>query len=235
MVSRSLVPLNRSNSPPRVERPRSGCRPGAIPGSRLRKIQQQLDQQPLPRPTIKVIPNSIGAADFSNSRIPIRNIDIRDLLQREPVELDLAQLTDQLRGKRVLVTGAGGSIGSELCRQLLRFDPSDLVLVDHRENSVFLIHEELRNREPRHSTELRPCVGDILDESRMRAIFSQHRPHYVYHAAAHKHVGLMEANPGEAIKNNVFGTKSGGRSIGRIQSRKVRADQHRQSASTQQA
>jgi FlaA1/EpsC-like NDP-sugar epimerase len=106
----------------------------------------------------------------------------------------------------VLVTGAGGSIGSELCRQLLKFEPSKLVLVDHRENSIFLIHNEL-GRLSDGSTELFPAVADILDYERISDLFQEHAPQFVYHAAAHKHVGLMETQPGVAIRNNITGTK----------------------------
>ena len=212
---------------------------GELDGKRLRELRNQLDTT---GQSIKIVPNSIDAISPQGT-IPLRDIDIKDLLQRDEVQLDTELLSDQIRGARVMVTGAGGSIGSEICRQLLRFDPAEIVLLDHRENSVFLIHQELeeaaRNEkretsdentpteqhehpslasrhsslEAQRSTEsappiLHPCVGDILDEPRMRAIFEQHRPEYVYHAAAHKHVGLMELNPGEAVKNNVFGTKA---------------------------
>jgi len=202
---------------------------GELDGRRLRELRNQLDASGQP---IKIVPNSIDAIS-ANGSIPIRDIDIKDLLQRDEVQLDTELLSEQIRGTRVMVTGAGGSIGSEICRQLLRFEPAEIVLLDHRENSVFLIHQELeeaarseqrvarddinseQTNEPilasRHSqlaTLLHPCVGDILDEPRMRALFEKHRPQYVYHAAAHKHVGLMELNPGEAVKNNVFGTKA---------------------------
>ena len=122
------------------------------------------------------------------------------------MNLDTGLIGGEIEGKRVLVTGAGGSIGSEICRQLIQFQPSELILVDHRENSVFLIHNELKRNE-QNDTILHPAVGDILDERRMRALFQQFQPEYVYHAAAHKHVGLMEISSGEAIKNNVLGTR----------------------------
>jgi FlaA1/EpsC-like NDP-sugar epimerase len=129
-----------------------------------------------------------------------------DLLGRPAVDLDTPQLQRFLAGKRVLVTGAGGSIGSEICRQAMRFCPQRLLLVERAENSLFEIDRELR-----HSwvgADVRPLVGDVCDARRVHDIFHAHRPHVVFHCAAHKHVPMMEANPGEAIKNNVFGTKT---------------------------
>jgi len=129
-----------------------------------------------------------------------------DLLGRAAVDLDTPQLQRFLAGKRVLVTGAGGSIGSEICRQAMRFCPQRLLLVERAENGLFEIDRELR-----HSwvgADVRPLVGDVCDERRVNEIFHAHRPHVVFHCAAHKHVPMMEANPGEAIKNNVFGTKT---------------------------
>ena len=176
---------------------------GEVPGKRLRELKDQYDADDV---SIKVIPPTLDS-DQANGQIPVRDIDINDLLRREPVELDFENIAGELCGRRVLVTGAGGSIGSEICRQICRFKPSELILVDHRENSVFLINNELSQLCSADVTTLHPAVGDILDEPRMRALFEEHRPEFVYHAAAHKHVGLMEINPGEAIKNNVFGTK----------------------------
>ena len=129
-----------------------------------------------------------------------------DLLGRPPVNLDTPQLQRFLAGKRVLVTGAGGSIGSEICRQAMRFCPQRLLLVERAENCLFEIDRELR-----HSwvgADVRPLVGDVCDGRRTTEIFHVHRPHVVFHCAAHKHVPMMEANPAEAIKNNVFGTKT---------------------------
>ena len=175
---------------------------GDINGKELNLLKAWYDQHNLP---LRILP---AAADWASSdgKIPLREIDIHDLLQREPVKLDTDLIGSELEGKRVLVTGAGGSIGSEICRQLIQFDPSELVLVDHRENSVFMIHNELKRLKD-ENTRLVPAVGDILDSDRMRHLFSEHQPHFVYHAAAHKHVGLMEISPGEAIKNNIVGTR----------------------------
>ncbi|MFO0916142.1 MAG: nucleoside-diphosphate sugar epimerase/dehydratase [Pirellulales bacterium] len=175
---------------------------GTVSGSRLREFREICADAGVP---IKIIPSRITESN-STGRVPVRNIEIRDLLRREPVELDNRAISEQLRGQRIMVTGAGGSIGSEICRQVMSFGPSDLVLLDHRENSVFLIHNELK--ELKSPVRLHPCVGDILDATRMRYIYEHYRPDYVYHAAAHKHVGMMEQNAGEAVKNNVFGTKN---------------------------
>lgn len=130
--------------------------------------------------------------------------DINALLGREPVELDIARIQRFLAGKRVLITGAGGSIGSEICRQLMRYCPSRLVLVDRCEFGIFEIERELRSQWL--GCDLRAVIGDIGDETRMEQVFGRERPQVVFHAAAHKHVPLMEENPGEAIKVNVLGT-----------------------------
>ena len=175
---------------------------GEIKGNELKVLSEWYDQHDLP---LKVIAYEADWAS-SEGKIPLREINILDLLQRAPVQLDTDLIGNQIEGKRVLVTGAGGSIGSEICRQLIQFDPLELVLVDHRENSVFLIHNEL-SRLKLDNTTLIPAVGDILDSQRMQHLFVEHKPHLVYHAAAHKHVGLMEISPGEAIKNNIVGTQ----------------------------
>jgi FlaA1/EpsC-like NDP-sugar epimerase len=136
-----------------------------------------------------------------------RDVEVEDLLGREPVELDIDGISEYVTGKTVLVTGAGGSIGSEICRQICRFSPKKLVLVGHGENSIYLIDMELRNFNL-PSVEVIPVIGDIQDRARMFEVMEEYRPDVVYHAAAHKHVPLMEYNPRESVKNNVFGTKN---------------------------
>ncbi|CAG9606602.1 polysaccharide biosynthesis protein [Pseudoneobacillus rhizosphaerae] len=136
-----------------------------------------------------------------------RDVEVEDLLGREPVELDIDGISEYITGKTVLVTGAGGSIGSEICRQICRFSPKKLVLVGHGENSIYLIDMELRNSSL-PSVEIITVIGDIQDRARMFEVMEEYRPHVVYHAAAHKHVPLMEYNPRESVKNNVFGTKN---------------------------
>ena len=153
----------------------------------------------------KIIPGLFeivgGHVDLSR----IRPVDVVDLLGRDPIELDAVSLRGLLRRRVVLITGAGGSIGSELARQAARFEPSRLVLVERAEPALWAIDRELREANP--GIEVRPAIGDVCDRARMRLLFQQHRPDVVIHAAAHKHVPLMEEAPGEAVKNNVGGTR----------------------------
>ena len=135
---------------------------------------------------------------------PVRDLQIEDVLGREPVKLDEQDMKRFLVDKRVMVTGAGGSIGSELCRQILLFQPSSLLLVERAEFSLFHIDQELRQQWPDRS--IVPLVADISDEARMRSIFSTYRPEVVFHSAAHKHVPMMESNISEVVKNNILGT-----------------------------
>ena len=128
------------------------------------------------------------------------------LLDREPVTVDLERLRAELRGRSILVTGAGGSIGFELCRQLAPFEPSRLVMFERSENTLYLNHVDLKQRYP--DLEIVPVVGDILDRKEVMETFAVHRPDFVYHAAAYKHVSLMEHHPLAAIENNVFGTEN---------------------------
>ncbi|WP_197455920.1 polysaccharide biosynthesis protein [Stieleria neptunia] len=138
------------------------------------------------------------------SRIPTREIDIEDLLRREPARLDLENIRDLIQGNTILVTGAGGSIGSEICRQLIAFRPGRLVLLGRGENRIYHIEKELQAIAP--ATELATMIADIRDRERMEEVFGHYKPDVVFHAAAHKHVPLMERNIGEAIVNNVIGT-----------------------------
>lgn len=136
----------------------------------------------------------------------IRDVDINDLLGREVVQLDLEKIKAFLHDKVILVTGAGGSIGSEMCRQVCTFGPRRLLLLEQAENPLFFIERELRKQYP--DAALEGIICDITDRVRVNQIFEQYRPEVVIHAAAHKHVPLMELNPGEAIKNNVAGTRN---------------------------
>ncbi|WP_217472908.1 polysaccharide biosynthesis protein [Streptococcus sinensis] len=137
----------------------------------------------------------------------LREIDIADLLGRKEVKLDQTSLQSNIEGKTVLVTGAGGSIGSELCRQIVRFSPARLLLLGHGENSIYLIHKELTTNYG-EEVEIVPIIADIQDRERIFHIMKEYRPDRVYHAAAHKHVPLMEYNPTEAVKNNIYGTRN---------------------------
>jgi len=136
----------------------------------------------------------------------LRQVEIQDLLRREPIQTDLEQVRSLATGETVLVTGAGGSIGSELCRQLVRLEPAQILLLGHGENSIFDTQQELQERFP--GTRLLPVIADVRDRERMRRVFDHYRPWAVFHAAAHKHVPLMEANIAEAVTNNVLGTKN---------------------------
>lgn len=158
--------------------------------------------------SVKVIPSmgELLAADGADaSPSVLRPVEIRDLLRREPVVLDDSAIKGMVRDRVVLVTGGGGSIGSEICRQILRYRPRRLVVVERAENALFDIGNDLQSRGAGVPMEL--ALADILDESRMRCLFETHRPDLVFHAAAHKHVSMLEHNPAEAITNNCFGTR----------------------------
>jgi FlaA1/EpsC-like NDP-sugar epimerase len=136
----------------------------------------------------------------------LRQVEIQDLLRREPIQTDLDQVRALATGETVLVTGAGGSIGSELCRQLAQLEPSQILLLGHGENSIFDILAELNDRFP--AVHVVPIIADVRDRERMQQVFERYRPYAVFHAAAHKHVPLMEENVTEAVTNNVLGTKN---------------------------
>jgi len=155
---------------------------------------------------VQVVP-AIHALLAGSVSIRPRDVDIHDLLCREPVQLDGESIGHLIRDRVVLVTGAAGSIGSELCRQALVFRPQRLVLVDHNENGLFFLERELKALVGDSGTEISIRVASITDAARIRSVFDRFRPSIVFHAAAHKHVPMMEGNPGEAVKNNVFGTR----------------------------
>ena len=149
---------------------------------------------------LKILP---GVHDILSGKITvsaIREVQVEDLLGRDPVWVDLQEVAQYLKDQVVLVTGAGGSIGSELCRQIVRFSPAQLILTGHGENSIFDIQQELKDYPI--STE----IFDIKDHEKVNIVFEKYKPSVVFHAAAHKHVPLMEANPEEALKNNILGT-----------------------------
>lgn len=137
-----------------------------------------------------------------------RDVQVEDLLGREPIELDIDSISGYITNKVVLVTGAGGSIGSEICRQIARFSPKQLILLGHGENSIYTIEMELRELCRESNIELITEIADLQDEKKMMSVMQTYHPNVVYHAAAHKHVPLMERNPEEAIKNNLIGTKN---------------------------
>ena len=136
----------------------------------------------------------------------LREVRVEDVLGRNPVRMEIESVGGYLTGRRVLVTGAGGSIGSEICRQIARVNPSRLVLLDHSEANLFEIEREMVDE--RHVQTSVSVLADVKDEERMREVFAQHEPEIVFHAAAYKHVGLMEANPIEAVRNNALATRT---------------------------
>ncbi len=174
----------------------------SVPGETVRRILKLCEGVGLP---VKIIPGIFEILDGRVNLSRIRPVSIEDLLGRPPVQLDVPALEAFIKGKRVLVTGAGGSIGSELCRQIAAFEPASLSLVERAEFHLFTIHSELVKRFP--DLDLRPRICDVCDSKRLDGVFAEDRPEVVFHAAAHKHVPMMEWNPGEAIKNNVFGTR----------------------------
>ncbi|SUM50651.1 capsular polysaccharide biosynthesis protein [Mammaliicoccus lentus] len=137
----------------------------------------------------------------------LKKVEVEDLLGRDPVELDMASVSKELTHKTILVTGAGGSIGSEICRQVCKFTPDRIILLGHGENSIYHIHQELIGLY-KEEIEVIPIIADVQDKERMKEVMQAYKPYVVYHAAAHKHVPLMEYNPQEAIKNNVLGTRN---------------------------
>jgi FlaA1/EpsC-like NDP-sugar epimerase len=176
---------------------------GSLTGRRFRKL---LDDCASAGASVKVLP---GIDELLSAKTPshvqLRRVEIKDLLRREPVQLDDSAIRALVEGRTVMVTGAGGSIGSEICRQVLRFGPKKLLLVEQAENSLFLVEQEFGRLDPKPVFE--PLIADITDEPRMEQIMLAHAPEVVFHAAAHKHVPMMEWNPAEAVKNNVFGTR----------------------------
>lgn len=137
----------------------------------------------------------------------LKKVEVEDLLGRDPVELDMALISRELTNKTILVTGAGGSIGSEICRQVSKFEPKKIILLGHGENSIYLIHQELNNTYG-NKIEFVPIIADVQSKTRIIEVMNEFKPYAVYHAAAHKHVPLMEYNPYEAIRNNILGTKN---------------------------
>jgi len=174
---------------------------GGLSGKRLRSLMSHCETAGM---SVKVLP-AFDEMLLGGAPLQVRDVDINDLLRRDPVQLNTDAIGHMLEGRTVLVTGAGGSIGSEICRQVLRFRPAVLVMVERAENNLFVIDRELQGAG--HTTRLHPVMADIVDRPRMTQVFANFRPDIVFHAAAHKHVPMMEFNPGEAIKNNIGGTR----------------------------
>lgn len=178
----------------------------ALPSSGGKHLHRIIDECKRTKCVVKTVPGIYELIDGKVSIQQVRNIDLNDLLRREPVKLDIARIADYLTGKRVLVTGAGGSIGSELCRQIAALAPKALILLGKGENSIYEIHRELHGKYP--GLPIEPLIADVRDRERIERIFDHYQPQVIFHAAAHKHVPLMEFQPDEAVRNNVFGTKN---------------------------
>ncbi len=172
-----------------------------LSGQDLRRL---LDSARKRHRTVRVLP-SYDQLLTGKVSIQPRPVAIDDLLQREPVALDMQSIRRWIDGRVLLVSGSAGSIGSEICRQLLQFSPERLVLVDRSENGQFFLEQELRKHGTRVAIDV--CIADILDQARIRDILRTYRPHVIFHAAAYKHVPLMEAHPGEAVKNIIVATR----------------------------
>ncbi|MFC3862728.1 polysaccharide biosynthesis protein [Deinococcus antarcticus] len=178
----------------------------AVPSASGDFVRQVVDLAREAQVRYRIIPGvfEILSGDVNISQI--RDVDLEDLLRRPPVQLNTAEIADYLRGRVILVTGAGGSIGSEIVRQICKFGPSAILLFGRGENSVFMIQQELVRNWP--DIKQVGLIGDVRDAARLRAVFEEFRPEVVFHAAAHKHVPLMEQTPSEAILNNVIGTRN---------------------------
>lgn len=176
----------------------------AIPSAANKVINEIYNECSKTNCKVKILPSVAQLIDETVVMQKVRDVNIEDLLGREPVNLDVEGISSYIAGQVVLVTGGGGSIGSELCRQIASFKPRQLVILDNYENNAYDIQNELLYQYP--DLNLVTIIANIREKHRMDSIFKKYRPNVVFHAAAHKHVPLMEANPTEAIKNNVFGT-----------------------------
>lgn len=179
----------------------------AIPSLEKHRLHEIVTEAKKVGKDVQILPMIGDLASGKVSISEIRDVSIEDLLGREPVELDIKGIADKIENQTVLITGAGGSIGSELCRQLCLFKPKAMVLLGHGENSIYSIEMELRNKFG-NTIQFITEIADIQDREKIFDLFFQYKPSFVFHAAAHKHVPLMEKNPEAAVKNNIFGTKN---------------------------
>lgn len=178
----------------------------AMPSLSRKKLAEIINACKCMNVAIYTIPSMDELAQGKLSVSNIRHVDVEDLLGRDPVRLQLEERDNYIAGKNVLITGAGGSIGSELCRQIATHRPRSVLLLGHGENSIYTIQNELSRLLP--TGVIIPLIADVQNKARLLQLFSQYRPEVIFHAAAHKHVPLMEDNPYEAIQNNVFGTRN---------------------------
>ncbi|SHF52015.1 NDP-sugar epimerase, includes UDP-GlcNAc-inverting 4,6-dehydratase FlaA1 and capsular polysaccharide biosynthesis protein EpsC [Caldanaerobius fijiensis DSM 17918] len=176
----------------------------AIPSAPKSLLKKVIDKCSEIHIKVKTLPGIYELVDGTVSVNNIRDVDINDLLRREPVKVNLDEMSSYIKDKKVMITGGGGSIGSELCRQVARFSPSHLIILDIYENNMYDVQQELKRKYP--NLNMSCIIASIRDEKRISNIFKKYKPDIVFHAAAHKHVPLMEDNPQEAIKNNVYGT-----------------------------
>jgi FlaA1/EpsC-like NDP-sugar epimerase len=180
----------------------------SAPGSTRARVVRECRKRSIPvrtLPTVfELLQDHASPAGISRQ---VREVRVEDVLGREPVLMELDRVGSYLSGETVLVTGAGGSIGAELCRQIARVGPRRIVLLDHAEDNLFQIERELQDERHVQSSVLAAVLADCKEDERMREIFAEHRPTVVFHAAAYKHVGLMEANPVEAVRNNAIATR----------------------------
>ncbi|MBS4534368.1 polysaccharide biosynthesis protein [Clostridium sp. D2Q-14] len=176
----------------------------AMPSASKSEIKEILEECKETKCKVKTLPGIYELIDGKISIKQLRNVKIEDLLGRDEIILDTEQINEYIRGKRVLITGGGGSIGSELCRQIARFLPKELVILDIYENNAYDLQNELKRKY--EDLNLKVIIASIRDNRRINSIVERLRPNVIFHAAAHKHVPLMESNPHEAVKNNIFGT-----------------------------
>jgi FlaA1/EpsC-like NDP-sugar epimerase len=179
----------------------------SAPGSTRARVVRECRRRAVPVRTLPTVFELLQTGGAGTIARQVREVRVEDLLGREPVHVQLDRVGAYLAGEIVLVTGAGGSIGSELCRQIARVGPRRIVLLDHAEDNLFAIHRELEDERHVRADVMCAVLADCKEEQRMREIFLEHRPTIVFHAAAYKHVGLMEANPMEAVRNNTIATR----------------------------
>lgn len=173
------------------------------PGKMIRELTQVCRAIPIP---VRTVPGMYEILDGSVTVNQLRSVEISDLLRRDPIHIEMTRVVHLLRGKRVMVTGAGGSIGSELCRQIARCNPASLILLGHGEHSIYTIANELC--QSFRFLPIQRVIADVRDADRLKMIFARHHPQIVFHAAAHKHVTLMEENLEDAVTTNVLGTRT---------------------------